>query len=73
MAPGTVLREAAVIGRDNLDWSKAYKVLHSKMMDYAALGISGYLAIQSLVLPLKRRYDRGERTEALYKEIMDLT
>lgn len=43
------------------------------MMDYAALGISGYLAIQSLVLPLKRRYDRGERTEALYKEIMDLT
>lgn len=54
------------------DWEKARRVLHEKMMDYAALGISGYVAIQTLVLPLKRRYDRGERTEALYKEIMDL-
>ncbi|MBQ8616267.1 MAG: hypothetical protein IJ418_02020 [Clostridia bacterium] len=54
------------------DWEKARRVLHEKMMDYAMLGISGYVAIQTLALPLKRRYDRGERTEALYKEIMDL-
>ena len=54
------------------DCSRARQVMHDKMMDYAAYGMMGHLSIECRIMPLKRRYDNGERTESLYQEIMAL-
>jgi len=56
----------------NLDWGRARSMMHDKMMEYAAHGMMGHISIECRILPLKRRYDRGERSERLYDEIMKL-
>lgn len=59
-------------GNGPADWDKARRILHDVIMRCAALGVPGLVSLHHVVMPLKRRYDRGERTEDLYREILDL-
>lgn len=54
-----------------MDWDKAKKYLDSVIENYREIGPAGRMALVFALLPLKYRYDNGERTEALYKEIME--
>lgn len=53
------------------DWSKAEDYLNLLIAEYANLGFAGYFGLNLTLLPLKRRFDGGERTDELYKEIME--
>lgn len=51
-------------------WATAEKYLNMLIAEYAILEFSGAYGLQITLLPLKRRYDKGERTEELYEAIM---
>lgn len=53
-----------------MDWERAANYLNMLIAEYAAIGPAGQFGLQLTLLPLKRRLDAGERTEALYNEIM---
>jgi len=53
-----------------MDWERAINYLNSLIDEYVAIGWAGSLGLYLTLLPLKRRYDDGERTETLYNEIM---
>ena len=53
-----------------LDWELAKNTLNMWIAEYASIGVAGQLGLQLTLLPLKRRYDSGERTKKLYDEIM---
>ena len=44
-------------------WATAEKYLNKLIAEYAILEFSGAYGLQITLLPLKRRYDKGERTE----------
>lgn len=53
-----------------MDWERAENHLNMLIAEYSALGWrEGQFGLYVL-LPLKRRFDAGERTENLYQEIM---
>lgn len=55
---------------DEEDWQTAYEHLN-KIIDYYTYGTPfGKTVISAVLLPLKRRYDGGERTNELYNAIM---
>lgn len=54
-----------------MDWEKAEEYLNKMIAEYAAIGSRGLLALQLTLLPLKNRFDSGERTVQLYDEIME--
>lgn len=51
-------------------WILAERHLYAMMAEYADLGTSGALGLYLTLVPLKRRYDSGERTVALWEAIM---
>ena len=51
-------------------WLPAVNHLNMMIAEYADVGASGYIGLYAILLPLKRRYDGGERTPELYDEIM---
>lgn len=53
------------------DWEKAENYLNTLIADYTALGWTGSFGLKVTLLPLKKRFDSGERTEELYNEIME--
>lgn len=54
-----------------MDWDKAKAHLYEIITNYIALGWEkGQLTINYKLMPLRERYDRGERTRKLYDEIM---
>lgn len=53
------------------DWDKAESYLNKTIAEYAAIGMPGRFALQLTLIPLKKRYDDGERTQELYDEIME--
>lgn len=53
-----------------MDWERAKTYLNSLIAEYAAIGWAGQFGLNIVLLPLKRRFDGGERTQALYDEIM---
>ena len=55
-----------------LDWDKAERWLKEMIQAYEEIGPSGYFGLVLTLLPLKRRFDAGVRTQALYDQIMAL-
>ena len=54
-----------------MDWRWAKSHLDFMIHAYAEIGAPGWFGL-SLMKPLKRRYEAGERTRELYDEIMRL-
>lgn len=53
------------------EWDKALKYLDMLIVDYASIGFAGRFVLNGVLIPLKKRYDSGERTRKLYDEIME--
>ena len=53
-----------------MDWERAENHLNMLIAEYSAIGGTGQIGLQITLLPLKRRFDAGERTDKLYEEIM---
>lgn len=53
------------------DWVKAYDHLNFLMSEYVMIGPSGAFGLYGVLVPLKKRYDMGERTKGLYEAIME--
>lgn len=53
-------------------WKEAFNYMNAVISEYAAIGPSGMFAMNCVLLPLKKRYDEGERTYDLYEKIMAL-
>lgn len=51
-------------------WDEAIKILDRWIVEYASIGFAGSFALNGVLVPLKQRYERGERTQELYDEIM---
>ena len=54
-----------------LDWAQAEAYLNRVITGYAELGWAGSLGLNLILLPLKRRFDSGERTQELFDEIAE--
>ena len=52
------------------DWNNAISYLDTLIVMYAQIGWPGQFGLQGVLVPLKNRYEKGERTEKLYDEIM---
>ncbi len=55
-----------------LDWEKAEEHLKWVEEIYTGLGSVGYFALVYVIRPLRDRFNKGERSEDLYKAIMSL-
>lgn len=56
-----------------LDWEEAEEYLKTCESAYTEIGTAGFLALNIVIRPLRDRFNKGERTEELYKEIMDIS
>jgi hypothetical protein len=54
------------------NWDKAYNHLQEIRKDYTEIGASGVFALTLTLNPLLIRYAKGERTEELYREMMEV-
>ena len=61
-------REANTVSEG--DWMAAYDHLNHVIAEYMAMRINGAIVLQKVLMPLKRRYDMGERSKSLYDHIM---
>jgi hypothetical protein len=55
-----------------IDWTKAEQHLQTTENAYAEIGSPGYWTLSLVVRPLRDRFNRGERTQELYDEIMGI-
>lgn len=55
-----------------MDWKSAEEHLGSIEKAYTEIGSSGYAALNLFIRPLRDRFNKGERTQDLYNEIMKL-
>ena len=55
-----------------MDWERAEKHLAFIKRAYSEIGVSGNPALVLVIMPLEKRFAEGERTEALFSEIMEL-
>ena len=53
-----------------MDWERAQAWLNELIVVYTSLGDAGNFGLCLTLLPLKQRFDAGERTQDLYDEIM---
>ena len=53
------------------EWDRALKYLNMLIVEYASIGWTGRFALDGVLVPLKKRYESGERTRKLYDEIME--
>ena len=53
------------------EWEEAEKHLNLFIAEYASIGFPGTFGLQGILVPLKKRFDSGERTRKLYEEIME--
>lgn len=52
------------------DWEKAFNYLNMMIAEYVLTGAAGWMGLQLGLVPLRHRYDKGERTPDLYDSIM---
>jgi len=52
------------------EWEEAKDYLDECREIYTSIGVAGMFALRRIIDPLLIRYERGERTEELYDEIM---
>jgi hypothetical protein len=55
-----------------MDWKKAALWLKEIEQMYTEIGSSGYFALTLIIRPLRDRFNKGERTQELYDETMEL-
>lgn len=55
-----------------LDWDKAEQYLKQCEKAYTEIGTCSYFALMMSIRPLRDRFNSGERTEALYNDIMGI-
>lgn len=53
------------------EWGDAIAYLNNLIVEYVMLGATGQYALQAVLVPMKKRYDEGERTLELYEDIMN--
>ena len=58
---------------DNLDWDSAKDCLKEIRQQYTDIGVAGIPALTAVINPLLIRYENGERSKALFDEIMGLS
>lgn len=58
--------------RAAFNWEEAEEHLSFIEQIYTEIGSSGYFALNITIRPLRDRFNKGERTEDLYDEIMAL-
>ncbi len=51
-------------------WQEAIKYLNMLIVEYASIGWAGSFGLNGVLVPLKKRYEGGERTQELYDAIM---
>lgn len=62
---------ATIEVKDEPDWDRAINYLNSLIAEYTAIGPTGLFGLNLVLLPLKNRYDKGERTRELYDAILE--
>lgn len=53
-------------------WEEAKAYLDMMITAYQAIGFAGAFGLALTLMPLKKRYDSGERTQELYDAIMEI-
>ena len=53
-------------------WKEAIDHLNTYIIEYAAIGSAGQFGLYGVLIPLKKRYEGGERTRELYDEMMEV-
>lgn len=53
------------------DWYKAEEHLTACEKVYAVIDCAGYLILNYVIYPLRDRFNKGERTQELWKDIME--
>lgn len=51
-------------------WKEAIHYLNMVIVEYASIGWAGQFGLNGVLVPLKKRFDKGERTRELYDAIM---
>lgn len=57
---------------DEIDWTEAEAHLDRCERAYAQIGSEGYFALIHVIRPVRDRFNKGERTDDLYAEIMGI-
>lgn len=55
-----------------LDWEKAEQYLKEAEEAYAEIGSAGRFAMQAVINPCRDRFNKGERSQALYDAIFEI-
>lgn len=53
------------------EWAKAIDYLNTLIIEYASIGMAGRFGLDGVLIPLRKRYESGERTRELYEAIME--
>ena len=64
------IKEKAANDISEEEWQKAIQYLETMIVEYASIGMSGRFGLDAVLVPLRKRYEAGERTRKLYDEIM---
>jgi hypothetical protein len=56
-----------------MDWEKAESYLKVCESAYTETGSAGRFALQFTINPLRDRFNKGERTQELFDEIMEIS
>lgn len=51
-------------------WKNAIEHLNTHIIEYASFGWAGQFGLNGVLIPLKKRFDKGERTRELYDAMM---
>ena len=54
-----------------LNWKQAEEHLGECEKAFAEIGSAGYMALNFVIRPLRDRFNKGERSQELYDEIME--
>jgi hypothetical protein len=57
---------------DKLDWKAAEEHLKECEEAYSEIGSAGMFAMHFVIAPTRDRFNKGERTEALYDDIFGI-
>lgn len=56
-----------------MDWEKAENYLIECEKAYTQIGAAGLFALSFVIAPCRDRFNKGERTQDLYDEIMEIS
>ena len=54
-----------------VDWCKAEEHITACEKVYAVIDLAGYLVLNCVIYPLHDRFNKGERTDELWNDIME--